>query len=305
MRSGATQATGRKRTHGLRRVGALLKALESTAVQLQCRVMPLTADAQDYCENLFRHRRAEAEQEQRRPQGDPGNNGVAGDNGEAEARIALMRELARGRADCLRFAYEWQGDRLSKQIIGEIVRDVDSFVDMWRAAYLSTQAAVRTKGDGPTRRNYGTTTAYLEELSTHLERTAASIHDEILNSLTARMYADLKWERKSAVEPKPLVCINLSGPSARLNIQSTDNSITVANVTPEQFFNQLRRELQQVRDEPERMQALARLDTLEQAQDPKVFLDQYTEPLATAANQMPVLAPFLPGLAQILLDRLS
>ncbi len=259
--------------------------------------MPLTADAQDYCENLFRHRRAEAEQEQRQPQGDPAHSGVAGDNAESEARIVLIRELARGRADCLRFAYEWQGDRLSKQNIAEIVRDVDSFVDMWRAAYLSTQAAIRTKGDGPTRRNDGTTTAYLQKLSTHLERTATSIHDEVLNSLTARMYADLKWEPKSAVERTPLVCINLSGPSARLNIQSTDKSITLANVTIEQFFHRLRRELQQVPGEAERRQALARLDALEQAQDASAFLDKYAEFVASAANHMPVLAPFLPGLA--------
>lgn len=207
--------------------------------------MPLNANAKDYCENLFGVRRSEAEQKCRDAQ--HGLKGLQGRTGGvyalADGRIELMRQLAQARAECLRLAYEWQGDQLSKSIIAEIVRDVGSFVEIFRAAYLNSETAERTMRDRRTARNPASTNAYLEELSRRLMRAASSIQADILNLSTVRMYEDMKNPPKPEEQPKHVVSIHLSGPNARLNIQSTDESINVASVTTEQFFGQLRQEL--------------------------------------------------------------
>lgn len=93
---------------------------------------------------------------------------------------------------------------------------------------------------------------------------------------------------------------NLTGAQARVNIQSEDRSINISSVTNEQLFAGLAREISEhVADKGQRTVMLEKLDALERA-DTKSIGEKYREFIATAADHMTLLTPFLPALTALL-----
>jgi hypothetical protein len=105
----------------------------------------------------------------------------------------------------------------------------------------------------------------------------------------------------TSVPPQPLVTnvYHLSGPNARVNVQSTDQSVNQV-VTSEQLFETLRETIQSGIPKQQQPEILARLDALERAQNDKSFGVRYTEFITAAANHMTILAPFIPALSELL-----
>ncbi len=82
---------------------------------------------------------------------------------------------------------------------------------------------------------------------------------------------------------------------------STKTSARDLTVTSQQLFAQLREALtDNLPDNSERSSILARLDTLERAKG-YTFLRHYSSFIASAANHMTVVSPFVPGLTSILI----
>jgi len=61
--------------------------------------------------------------------------------------------------------------------------------------------------------------------------------------------------------------IHMHGPNARVNVNSTDNSMNIASVSNEQLFARLRETASTIADESQRAQIIARLDDLEHAKE--------------------------------------
>jgi hypothetical protein len=89
------------------------------------------------------------------------------------------------------------------------------------------------------------------------------------------------------------------GPNARINLDTTDNSTNIASVSHDSLFVQIKEKACSIADETERQDVLTRLDELEKARGSAGFMHAYQNFIASAANHMTLLAPFMPLLAQL------
>jgi hypothetical protein len=111
-----------------------------------------------------------------------------------------------------------------------------------------------------------------------------------------------KVEKESAPRPRSTgsIVYNVSGPNARINVHSSDNSTNVVNVAPAQLFKQLVAAIEAgVQADTERKALITRVSALEEGSRSGSFLSAYQQFIAAAANHMTIVAPFLPALAQL------
>ncbi len=99
--------------------------------------------------------------------------------------------------------------------------------------------------------------------------------------------------------PKLADAIYFHGPNARINLDSTDNSTNIASVSHDSLFVQIKEKASSIADETERQDVLTRLDELEKARGSAGFMQAYQNFIASAANHMTLLAPFMPLLGQL------
>jgi hypothetical protein len=72
-------------------------------------------------------------------------------------------------------------------------------------------------------------------------------------------------------------------------------------VSRDEIFAKLRREIAtQIPVGEEQKKILERLSALEAAQNSPAFTERYTDLISVAANHMTLLAPFIPGLTEIM-----
>jgi hypothetical protein len=94
------------------------------------------------------------------------------------------------------------------------------------------------------------------------------------------------------------VTYKLSGPNARVNINSRDHSTNTATFGPAPVFAELRKALDEVGDD-DRAKLIAGIEAMEKAHRTPNLLTRYTDFIALAANHMTIVAPFLPALARL------
>jgi hypothetical protein len=93
--------------------------------------------------------------------------------------------------------------------------------------------------------------------------------------------------------------INVSGPNSRVNVGSTDNSTNLVGSTA--VFGELQNAISnRVSDETERSKLLSAVRDMEQSHGGSGFLAAYQRFMASAADHMGVVGPFLPALASLL-----
>jgi hypothetical protein len=94
---------------------------------------------------------------------------------------------------------------------------------------------------------------------------------------------------------------NLQGPHSRVNIHSNDSSVNISHQVTENVFADMRQVIQtHVQNEDDRRQILKDLDEMEEAKGSTGFVQKYQNFIASAANHMSLLAPFIPALTQLL-----
>jgi hypothetical protein len=98
---------------------------------------------------------------------------------------------------------------------------------------------------------------------------------------------------------------NLHGPNARVNIRSHDSSVNISSLTDEEFFNQLRRTIESSVVEPDRGLLISEVNALEIANNSPGFAQQYQSFIASAANHITLIAPFIPALTEMLKNALK
>ena len=88
---------------------------------------------------------------------------------------------------------------------------------------------------------------------------------------------------------------------ARVNIQSDNSSINISSVTNEELFAGIASAINgHVANVEQRTEMLDKLDALKRADD-KTVGERYREFIATAADHMTLLTPFLPALTALLI----
>src|SRR5260370_2166777 len=125
----------------------------------------------------------------------------------------------------------------------------------------------------------------------------------IINTITAQIE-----KRKLVPKLRPPGSVqnvyHLHGHNSRLNIQSTDNSTNIVNLTSNELFLQLREQLSEALDGNAKKEVLERLDELEKAQNTPRFGLSYTRFMAVAADHWtliaPLISPYLPALSEML-----
>jgi hypothetical protein len=94
---------------------------------------------------------------------------------------------------------------------------------------------------------------------------------------------------------------NLTGPHSRLNVQSHDQSTSVIIQNTENVFAEIRQTLENgIGSEEVLTEILGKLAELEEAKGTTSFMQKYQAFIASAANHMSLIAPFLPALTQML-----
>ena len=118
-------------------------------------------------------------------------------------------------------------------------------------------------------------------------------------------FYEITYEREGAQQPHPQrdrLNLHISNsPQARINLHSSDQSVNVSNHQPDAIFTEIRKcLLESLVDSPDLETLLKRVGDMEQSLEKGDFKTAYKEFVAAAANHMTILAPFLPGLVQLL-----
>jgi len=93
----------------------------------------------------------------------------------------------------------------------------------------------------------------------------------------------------------------VQGDNARVNANSTDNSVNVVMKSNAEFFTTLRERIESaVPRGGEQTLILQKLAALQESQGQPSFAQRYTDFIAVAANHVALLAPFIPALTEML-----
>jgi hypothetical protein len=113
----------------------------------------------------------------------------------------------------------------------------------------------------------------------------------------------VKVRKESAIPastPSSIV-YNLIGDGSRVNINSQDSSVNVKNIISGDLFEELKKAIEKnVDNDDKKSELLSQVDEMEDAQGTNRSWECYNKFIATAANYMTLLAPFLPCLVQLL-----
>ena len=95
------------------------------------------------------------------------------------------------------------------------------------------------------------------------------------------------------------ITYNLHGNNPRININSKDYSINIAN--SKIVFDEIRKTIEsEIQDENLKRDLQSKVAEMEQSVGKNTFLPKYSEFVALAANHVTVFAPLLPALIQFL-----
>lgn len=101
--------------------------------------------------------------------------------------------------------------------------------------------------------------------------------------------------------PSVTTIYNVQGDNARWNTNSNDNSVNIITRSSEEIFADLRERIaSEIPEGNERRKIVESLTALQESHGKPSFAHRYTEFIATAANHVTVIAPFIPALTQML-----
>jgi len=107
--------------------------------------------------------------------------------------------------------------------------------------------------------------------------------------------------RLMAKESSPITNYYVQGENARVNVNSSDNSVNVVMESEEEFFGTLQQRIESgVPEGSERRKILDALIVLRESHGKPSFAQRYTDFMAAAANHITVIVPFIPALTEML-----
>ncbi|HWN09785.1 MAG TPA: hypothetical protein VNO50_11045 [Pyrinomonadaceae bacterium] len=116
-------------------------------------------------------------------------------------------------------------------------------------------------------------------------------------------FYQMKVRKESAIiddRGSSSVVYNLTGPNARVNVNSTDSSTNVTNVNSAELFVKMRDVAGGIQDTERRQLLVERIEEMERSHGSQSFAKRYSEFISLAADHMSLFAPFMPALGQLL-----
>jgi len=106
---------------------------------------------------------------------------------------------------------------------------------------------------------------------------------------------------RTKMERSPITNYYVQGENARVNVNTTDNSLNVVMESKEEFFGTLQQRIESgVPEGDERRKILDALTVLRESHGNPSFAKRYTDFMAAAANHITVIVPFIPALTEML-----
>lgn len=260
--------------------------------------MPLNTQARAYAEALF------SENPESRLPTQPGGFTKGGPH---IPQFESLPKIACARAEALSKAYEHDGQTLNETVVAEIMDDVARHVQTIAAARASSYSGELSRFHLITSQHDGSASAKAGEVRRKSQRAVADAITAARNFLTIRMHEgrDLNSLNKGQPSTTPATVTNiynLHGLGSKVNINSNDSSVNVNTVTENEFFANLRNAINTgVAGSAQRDLMLAAVSEMQSAAGSHTFAEKYQRFIASAANHMTLLAPFMPVLMQMLL----
>lgn len=125
-------------------------------------------------------------------------------------------------------------------------------------------------------------------------------HDAF-HAIPARYLVEVRKESSIPRTQSAPVVYNLHGNNPRININSNDSSINITQVANEDLFKQIQNIIEkEIAEKETRSLYLQQLAELKQSVGSAPFLEKYQQFIATTANHMSILYPFIPALTKLL-----
>jgi hypothetical protein len=109
----------------------------------------------------------------------------------------------------------------------------------------------------------------------------------------------IKVRKKSSLlgqKPTSPITITQTGDNAKVNIDSEDNSININNIDLSRFEDIKRILTTEISDEAEQKNCLNSLNELQESVGKQSYIEKYKQFIATVANHMAIIYPFIPYL---------
>jgi hypothetical protein len=199
-----------------------------------------------------------------------------------------IRAMAKARLDSILEGYELYGILVDDTMATDICFDIMGEVTQMIAK--ATKANVFPAGMPP-----NAVAVYPQALEQHVGVSTAWVRTQI----DRRRLMTKK-------ESSPITNYYVQGENARVNVNSNDHSVNVVTKSKEEFFATLHQRIESgVLDSEERQKILSSLTVLQESHGKPSFAQRYTEFIATAANHVALLTPFIPALTEMLHKVLS
>lgn len=118
-----------------------------------------------------------------------------------------------------------------------------------------------------------------------------------IGGIQAHYQAKVRKKGAPVGAPSQQTVWNVSGPNARVNINSQDSSTNIVTVTPQNVIAELRKAITAQMSGAQRDELVAKLDEMSAAKDKDTKLARYQQFIALAANITTIVGPYLPALA--------
>ena len=112
--------------------------------------------------------------------------------------------------------------------------------------------------------------------------------------------AHLDSMKEKTPEQPMNITYNVSGNNARVNIDSTDNSVNIVETNDLKIFQDLKDIASKIENESERINVIESIEAMEAEAGKEKFADKYKNFISTAANHMTLFAPFIPPLTELI-----
>ncbi len=196
-------------------------------------------------------------------------------------RADMLNKLIQARVDALIDGFELYGVPITNELMNFIIREATEVKTQFIANAMKAPPT-GGMGQGP----------IVNRIVQQVPVPIASIRCQI---------EERRVKPKMTPQPPSITNVyHLTGHNSRVNVQSTDQSVNVVITNSEQLFQKIRESIQSSVPVEQQQDILERLQALEQAQDSTIFGVRYTEFIAVAANQMTIIAPFIPALSELL-----
>lgn len=213
------------------------------------------------------------------------SNSGFGYRGKLEIEAERIREYVLAQAEGLIDGYEIHDVPLD----GDILKDVS-------AAYFNAISGIANGMKGEmafhaqrTGANPEGASNFTNNIKQNLEQMTHGVLHEV------RCMVDQRRVRPKLRPQSSLGNVTITGPNARLNYHSTDQSVNTVTVTQDQLFVQIREAIKADVPAPDQEQLMQRLEAVESAVNKPTVRERYREFVALAADYATLL-PFIPKL---------